>query len=110
MTVMPDDDHRLRTAIQVLDHAIWPDLTYEKAVKAVRFGPVVDTIRYEVLSWKADLLVVGSHGKGWIDRLLLGSVTHRLLNELPASLVVVPTAGMAETLQPATVEGASWMA
>jgi len=35
-------------------------------------------------------VVVGSHGKGWVDRLLLGSTTERLLDQLPASLLVVP--------------------
>jgi hypothetical protein len=44
---------------------------------------------------------MGSHGKGWIDRLLLGSVTERALNELPTSLLVVPTAAAPV---PATVE------
>jgi hypothetical protein len=33
---------------------------------------------------------VGSHGKGWVDRALLGTVTERLLNQLPVSLLVVP--------------------
>lgn len=40
--------------------------------------------------WPADVVVVGSHGKGWMDRFLIGSVTQRLLNHLPASLLVVP--------------------
>jgi len=35
-------------------------------------------------------LVVGSHGKGWAERALVGSVTEQLLNHLPLSLVVVP--------------------
>ncbi len=41
-------------------------------------------------TWKADVVVVGSHGKGWIDRTLLGSTTIALLNKLPTSLLVVP--------------------
>jgi nucleotide-binding universal stress UspA family protein len=42
------------------------------------------------LGWEADVVVVGSHGKGRFERLLLGSTTRRLLNRLPASLLVVP--------------------
>jgi hypothetical protein len=41
-------------------------------------------------TWEADVIVVGSHGHNWVDRLLIGSVTEQLLNELPASLLVVP--------------------
>jgi len=37
-------------------------------------------------------LVVGSHGKGWAQRVLLGSVTERLINHLPTSLLVAPVA------------------
>jgi nucleotide-binding universal stress UspA family protein len=51
----------------------------------------VETILREAFAWQADLLVVGSHGRGWAERLLLGSVTERLLNHLPTSLLVVPT-------------------
>jgi nucleotide-binding universal stress UspA family protein len=34
--------------------------------------------------------VVGAHGKGLVERLLIGSATEALLNRLPAALVVVP--------------------
>ena len=44
----------------------------------------------EAARWEADLVVVGSHGGGWAHRMLIGSSTERLLNLLPASLLVVP--------------------
>lgn len=56
----------------------------------VQIGPTVATIESEAAAWHADLVVVGSHGKNWTQRLMLGSVTERLLNHLPTSLVVVP--------------------
>jgi len=37
-----------------------------------------------------DLVIVGSHGKGWVDRVLLGSTTERLLNKLPCPVLVIP--------------------
>ncbi|HUL02146.1 MAG TPA: universal stress protein [Gemmatimonadales bacterium] len=58
--------------------------------RVVRTGPVAETIAQEAIAWHADLLVLGSHGKGWIDRLLMGSTTERLLTFLPASVLVVP--------------------
>ena len=56
----------------------------------VRHGSADEAVAAEVGAWKADLLVVGSHGKGWVDRLLVGSTTERILNHLPTSTLVVP--------------------
>jgi nucleotide-binding universal stress UspA family protein len=58
--------------------------------RVVRRGRADEEIAEEAAAWGADLTVVGSHGKGWIDRLLIGSTTERLLNRLPTSLLVVP--------------------
>ena len=58
--------------------------------RVVRTGPVAETIAQEAIAWHADLLVLGSHGKGWVDRLLMGSITERLLTFLPVSVLVVP--------------------
>jgi nucleotide-binding universal stress UspA family protein len=60
--------------------------------QVVRTGLAVETIVAEAAAWHADVLVVGSHGKGWVDRLLIGSTTEHLVNALPTSVLVVPTA------------------
>lgn len=56
----------------------------------VQTGSAARTITDEAAGWGADLVVVGSHGKGWVDRVLLGSTTERLLNRLPCSILVIP--------------------
>ena len=56
----------------------------------VRRGAADGCVSEEAEQWNADVLVVGSHGKGWVDRLLVGSTTERLLNHLPTSTLVVP--------------------
>ena len=56
----------------------------------LRRGRADEEIAEAAVAWHADLLVVGSHGRGWIDRLLIGSTTERLLNRLPTSLLVTP--------------------
>jgi universal stress protein A len=57
-----------------------------------RTGIAAEVIAEETAAWNAELIVVGAHGKGWVDRLLIGSTTERLVNLLPASLLVIPTA------------------
>jgi nucleotide-binding universal stress UspA family protein len=63
------------------------------ANRVVRRGYADEEIAEEAAGWRADLVVIGSHGRGWVDRLLIGSTTERLLNRLPASLLVVPVSG-----------------
>lgn len=76
---------------QMLAQDVWPAIRTPGVEKFVRHGMAVETILREVTDWRADLLVVGSHGKGWAERMLVGSVTERLINHLPTSLLVVPT-------------------
>ena len=77
-------------AQETLERDIWPLVKTNGVAKLVRHGTVVDTLLREATEWRADVLVVGSHGKGWAQRVLLGSVTERLINQLPASLLVAP--------------------
>ncbi|HYL56048.1 MAG TPA: universal stress protein [Gemmatimonadales bacterium] len=58
--------------------------------RVVRKGFPAETIAEEAGAWGADVIVTGSHGKGWVDRLLVGSTTERLVTELPTSVLVVP--------------------
>ena len=43
--------------------------------------------------------MIGSHGKSWAQRVLLGSVTERVLNHLPTSLLVAPVGVAAAALR-----------
>lgn len=57
---------------------------------AVREGAPGDEIAAEARAWDADLLVVGTHGRGWGERLLLGSVAEAALRDAPCSVLAVP--------------------
>ena len=92
-----------RLSEEQLRQEIWPLIRSPHAEKVLRHGTAVETISQEVTEWRADLLVVGSHGKGWAQRLLLGSVTERMLNQLPTSLLVIP-APAAVAIEPAARE------
>lgn len=75
---------------ETIDSVVQPLVKESGTELLIRRGLMLDTIRTEAAEWHADLIVVGSHGKSWSQRLMLGSVTERLLNDLPASLVIVP--------------------
>lgn len=51
--------------------------------------PPAEIIRHAA-HWKADLIVVGSHGRGTMGRLLLGSVAQKVLHEAGCPVMVVP--------------------
>ena len=74
----------------IVERDIWPKVPLVDQGKVVREGVPFATIIDEAAAWKADVIVVGSHGKGWVDRLLIGSVTEDLLNDLPCAVLVVP--------------------
>ena len=77
-------------SVAALEQDVWPLLRLPGTERAVRPGDPAVELAADATEWRADLLVVGSHGKGWVDRALLGTVTERLLNQLPVSLLVVP--------------------
>jgi nucleotide-binding universal stress UspA family protein len=57
---------------------------------AVREGDPVREILSEADLRRADLLVVGTHGRSGFDRLLLGSVTEKLLRKARCPVLTVP--------------------
>jgi nucleotide-binding universal stress UspA family protein len=85
-----DEEAFYRDSVEQFGRCVEPLLAEAPAETLVRRGFAADVIVSAVADWRADLVVVGSHGKGWMDRLLLGSTTERLLDQLPASLLVVP--------------------
>ncbi len=79
-----------RRSREQLEEHIWPTLPVPDHHKVVREGVVLDVIAEEATAWRADVIVVGSHGKGWVDRFIIGSLTEDLLNDLPTGVLVIP--------------------
>ena len=40
-------------------------------------------------NWRADLIVIGSHGRGGVERILLGSVAESVLRHAPCPVLVI---------------------
>jgi nucleotide-binding universal stress UspA family protein len=65
------------------------------AVALLVQGPTAQTLLAEAAKLKADLIVVGSHGKGAVKRLLVGSTSNGILHKTDLPVLVVPTHGRA---------------
>ena len=57
----------------------------------VKEGEFSETILKAAKETHADLLVMGSHSKRWLENILLGSVTQKVLNHSTIPLLIVPT-------------------
>ncbi len=56
----------------------------------VREGHAGDAVLEETAEWDADLVVIGSHGFGFFERLLLGSTSIHILRHSERATVIVP--------------------
>ncbi|MDH4043294.1 MAG: universal stress protein [Gemmatimonadota bacterium] len=99
LPIIPDtplqfnDDEVYRRSEEHLDQYVWPLIAYPGTTTGLRRGVAVDAITAEVAERNAEVVVLGSHGKGWVDRILIGSVTERVLSALPCSMFIVPVMG-----------------
>jgi hypothetical protein len=64
----------------------WDRLDFETIVKS---GDVRDEILGIVNDRLVDLVVMGSHGRGYFERMVLGSVTECMLRQLPVPILTV---------------------
>jgi universal stress protein E len=96
MTILPNPNAGAATRaadaspVHLLERHLWPLLPFPQAQRTVRAGHPATALAAEAVEWHADLLVVGTRRKRWVDRLLLGTVTESLLDRLPVSLLAVP--------------------
>lgn len=54
-------------------------------------GATVDTILNEAAKLEADIIIVGSHGRGALQRLLVGSVSEGILQHAKCPILIIPT-------------------
>lgn len=71
-----------------LDQAI--GIATEHLVEVGEPGPTICDVATRV---GADIIVVGSHGHGWLQRVLIGSVSTHVLHHAPCPVLVVRTDG-----------------
>lgn len=93
-TYWPDIEKEIRqTGQRILnkagEKAALGRVDYETRLLEVSDGRVAAKILEEAERWAADLLIIGAHGRGFIDRLLLGSVSDKIIRKgsLPILLI-----------------------
>jgi len=65
---------------------------HDESVKtSVVEGDLADAILKAGKSMKADVIVMGSHSRRWLEEILIGSVTEKVLHQTTIPLFIVPT-------------------
>lgn len=89
-TVSPE-----RTQQQVLEYVKTWASSHTEGVRVevdARPGPAAASILEEAAEKRSDLIVLGTHGHSGFDRLVLGSVTEKVLRKAPCPVLTVPPA------------------
>jgi nucleotide-binding universal stress UspA family protein len=57
----------------------------------VKDGDFAESILKTAKDSHADIIVMGSHGRRWLDEILMGSVTENVLHQTSIPLFIIPT-------------------
>jgi len=57
----------------------------------VKEGDYADTIAKTAKDMHADIIVMGSHSQKWLENILIGSVTEKVLHHTTIPLFIIPT-------------------
>jgi len=57
----------------------------------VKEGDIAATILETAASLHTDAIVMGSHSRKWLEKILMGSATEEVLSQSPIPLIIIPT-------------------
>lgn len=57
----------------------------------VKVGDAADEILVNAIHFKADLIVMGTHSKKWLEKILIGSAAESVLEKSQIPLLIIPT-------------------
>lgn len=63
----------------------------EKIQTLVKEGVFADSILEAAKDLHADIIVMGSHSRKWLEQIVMGSVTEKVLHHTPIPLFIIPT-------------------
>lgn len=73
-------------------------------------GRVCDIVVGQARAWNADLIVIGTHGRHGVERVMLGSDAEQILRIAPVPVLLVRGAAARESAGPATASAAAAVA
>lgn len=85
-----DAESYTSAGIQYLKH-IKEFLNDDSIQLSVKIGDATDEILATALSTQSDLIVMGTHSKKWIEKVMIGSVAESVLKQTKIPLLVIPT-------------------
>lgn len=85
-------DHRVEDEITRFLEDLSPGLP--PAQPRIRLGDPATEIVAETVEWGADLLVMGTHGRGGISRFLIGSVAESAVKGALCDVLIIPAAAV----------------
>ena len=59
----------------------------------VKEGDFAATILETAANLQTDVIVIGSHSRKWLEKILMGSVTEEVLHHTSIPLIIIPTKG-----------------
>jgi len=80
-----------RTLAQAAEKARQSGMTAETALLDAKGERIAGVIKDDALHWQADLIVIGTHGRSGLSRLLLGSVAEGVARDAPVPVLLVRT-------------------
>jgi len=78
-----------RTLAQAAEKARQSGMTAETALLDAKGKRIAGVIKDDALHWQADLIVIGTHGRSGLSRLLLGSVAEAVARDAPVPVLLV---------------------
>jgi nucleotide-binding universal stress UspA family protein len=66
----------------------------EKIKTIVAEGDFAESILEQANDLKADLIVMGTHSKRWLEKVIMGSVAEKVLKHSTIPLLIIPTKGI----------------
>ncbi len=65
---------------------------YDKSIHTlIKGGDAAESILTTAKELSADVIVIGTHSRRWLEKIVMGSITEKVLNHSTVPLFVVPT-------------------
>ena len=102
---LKEERHRLgRCIVMHIDTQLRLKFPQAVITETVVDGLAKSSIVEHANNWGADLIVMGSHGRGSVERLFLGSVSLAVLAQAPCSVATVRLPRLTSKIKPAEAE------